>query len=40
MSQNTKREVLEKLRRRYAGAGLEHRLKLLDEAVELMGYHR
>jgi len=40
MSQNTKREVLEKLRWRYATAGLEHRRKLIDQAVELMGYHR
>src|ERR1035437_2927128 len=40
MSQNTKQEVLEKLRRRYAAAGLEHRRKLIDQAVELMGYHR
>lgn len=40
MSQNTKKEVLEKLRRRYAAAGLEHRRKLIDQAVELMGYHR
>jgi hypothetical protein len=40
MSQNTKKEVLEKLRWRYGRAGLEHRKKLIDQAVELMGYHR
>ncbi len=40
MSQNTKQEVLKKLRWRYATAGLEHRRKLIDQAVELMGYHR
>jgi hypothetical protein len=40
MSQNTKYEVLEKLRWRYATAGPEHRRKLIDQAVELMGYHR
>lgn len=40
MSQNTKLEVLEKLRWRYGTAGPEHRRKLLDQAVELMGYHR
>jgi hypothetical protein len=40
MSQNTKQEVLKKLRWRYATAGLEHRGKLIDQAVELRGYHR
>jgi len=40
MSQNTKLEVLEKLRWRYAAAGPEHRRKLIDQVVELMGYHR
>jgi hypothetical protein len=40
MSQNTKQEVLAKLRWRYTNAGLEHRGKLIDQAVELMGYHR
>ncbi len=40
MSQNTKLEVMEKLRRRYVSAGPEHRRKLIDQAVELMGYHR
>jgi hypothetical protein len=40
MSQRTRTEVLEKLRRRYASAGLEHKIKLLDQAQELLGYHR
>lgn len=40
MSQNTRKEVLNKLRRRYARAGQEHKRKLLDQAQELLGYHR
>jgi hypothetical protein len=40
MSQKTRKEVLEKLRRRYRKAGMEHRRKLLDQAQELLGYHR
>jgi hypothetical protein len=40
MSQPTRTEVLQKLRRRYEGAGLEHKRKLLDQAQELLGYHR
>ena len=40
MSSTTKTEVLEKLRRRYRTAGLEHKSKLLDEAVGIFGYHR
>lgn len=40
MSQQTKAEVLVRLRRRYATAGSEHKTKLLDQAVELLGYHR
>ena len=40
MSQRTRTEVLEKLRRRYKSAGLEHKRKLLDQAQELLGYHR
>jgi hypothetical protein len=40
MSQPTRAEVLEKLRRRYQSAGLEHKGKLLDQAQELLGYHR
>ena len=40
MSQTTRNEVLKKLRRRYLSAGLEHKRKLLDQAQELLGYHR
>ena len=40
MSQRTRKEVLEKLRRRYRNAGPEHKRKLLDQAQELLGYHR
>ncbi len=40
MSTETKKEVLVRLRRRYAGAGPAHKSKLLDEAVEMLGYHR
>lgn len=40
MSQTTRKEVLEKLRRRYGNAGPEHKRKLLDQAQELLGYHR
>jgi hypothetical protein len=40
MSQTTREEVLKKLRRRYLSAGLEHKRKLLDQAQELLGYHR
>src|SRR5208282_1010082 len=40
MSQPTRTEVLRKLRRRYERAGLEHKSKLLDQAQELLGYHR
>ena len=40
MSQNTKIELLEKLRRRYQTAGKTYRIKLIDQAVDLMGYHR
>ena len=40
MSQNTKKEVLEKLRSRYERAGKIHRVQLIDQAVGLMGYHR
>ena len=31
---------MEKLRRRYQTAGAEHKRKLLDEAVQMLGYHR
>lgn len=40
MSQPTRMEVLEKLRRRCQTAGAEHKGKLIDQAVELLGYHR
>lgn len=40
MSQNTRKEVLEKMSRRYQNGGPEHRKKLIDDAVELFGYHR
>src|SRR5260221_14501833 len=40
MSQLTRTEVLKKLRRRYESAGQEHKRKLLDQAQELLGYHR
>jgi len=40
MSTETKAEVLARLRRRYATAGPEHKTKLLDQAVQLLGYHR
>ena len=40
MSKLTRVEVLEKLRRRYGSAGAEHKRKLLDQAQELLGYHR
>jgi hypothetical protein len=40
MRQTTRTEVLQKLRRRYQSAGAEHKGKLLDQAQELLGYHR
>ena len=40
MNQSTRKQVLEKLRRRYEHAGAEHKRKLLDQAVALLGYHR
>lgn len=40
MSQWTRKEVLTKLRRRYQSAGARHKKKLLDQAQELLGYHR
>jgi hypothetical protein len=40
MSQTTRKEILEKMRRRYVGAGPKHKRKLLDQAQELLGYHR
>lgn len=40
MSQQTRKEVLAKLRRRYRSAGAVHKHKLLNQAQELLGYHR
>jgi len=40
MSKRTRIEVLKKLRQRYQTAGAEHKRKLLDQAQELLGYHR
>lgn len=40
MSTQTKNEIMSKLRRRYLTAGREHKRKLIDEAVGLLGYHR
>jgi hypothetical protein len=40
MNQRTRTEVLTKLRRRYPNAGAEHKRQLLDQAQELLGYHR
>lgn len=40
MSKETKDQLLVRLRRRYASAGASHKTKLLDQAVEVLGYHR
>src|SRR6266436_1178655 len=40
MSTPTRKEVLHKLRQRYENAGLEYKRKLLDQAQQLLGYHR
>ena len=40
MSQSTRKEVLVKLRQRYQSAGATHKSKLLDQAQQLLGYHR
>ena len=40
MSKLTRIELLRKLRRRYESAGAEHKRKLLDQAQQLLGYHR
>ena len=40
MHQTTRKQVLEKLRRRYETAGAEHKRKLIDQSVQLLGYHR
>lgn len=40
MSSKTREEVLGKLRPRYARAGKEHKGKIINEVVQLFGYHR
>jgi hypothetical protein len=40
MSQITRQEVLARKRLRYVRAGREHKKKILDELIELFGYHR
>jgi hypothetical protein len=40
MSQITRQEVLAAQRERYARAGKEHKTKIINELVELLGYHR
>ena len=40
MNQTTREQVLAKLRRRYAQAGLAYKTKLLDQAQAVLGYHR
>ena len=40
ISQITRKEILSKLQARYARAGQEYKTKLIDEVVELFGYHR
>ncbi len=40
MKQQTRTEVLEKSRRRYEHAGAQYKRKLIDQVVQLLGYHR
>jgi hypothetical protein len=40
MSQKTKAEVMERLRRYYVKAGPDYKSELIDQAIELLGYHR
>ncbi len=40
MSQITPQEILLQMRRRYARAGRNYKTQLLDQALELFGYHR
>lgn len=40
MGSGTRREVLATGRRRHQGAGRLHRRKRINQAVELLGYHR
>jgi hypothetical protein len=40
MSQESRQEVLAKVGRSYAQAGPRYKAKLLDQVIELFGYHR
>jgi len=40
MVNTSKKEYIEVMRRRYAGAGRPYKKKLLDEISEVCGYHR
>jgi hypothetical protein len=40
MSHKTRQEVLDKMRRSYGRAGLRYKRQLLDQAMDLFGYHR
>ena len=40
MNQPTRTELLRKLRRHYGNAGAEYKRKLLNQAQEMLGYHR
>ncbi len=40
MSQRTRTELLSKIRRHYRSAGAKYKGKLLDQAQEMLGYHR
>ena len=40
MSQRTRTELLSKMRRHYRSAGAKYKGKLLDQAQEMLGYHR
>lgn len=40
MSHKTRQEVLDKMRRSYVRAGLRYKRQLLDQAIDLFGYHR
>jgi len=40
MSQNTRKEVLVRMRERYIRAGREYKSRLVSELVALFGYHR
>jgi hypothetical protein len=40
MSQKTCQQVLARLRHFYKSAGREHKSKLIQEAIDVLGYHR